>query len=58
MEVGNRSGHPDARSGYPRGGQEPQDRMKQFKAVWERFAADEANLTEFLNMKRKRRDVR
>jgi len=22
--------------------------MKQFKAAWERFAADEANLTEFL----------
>ena len=29
--------------------------MKQFKAAWERFAADEANLTEFLNAKRKRR---
>jgi hypothetical protein len=31
------------------------DCMKQFKAAWEWFAADEANLTEFLNMKRKRR---
>jgi len=29
--------------------------MRQFKAAWERFAADEANLTEFLNAKRKRR---
>jgi hypothetical protein len=29
--------------------------MKQFKAAWERFAADEANLVEFLNAKRKRR---
>jgi hypothetical protein len=29
--------------------------MRQFKATWERFAADEANLTEFMNMKRKRR---
>jgi hypothetical protein len=29
--------------------------MKQFKAAWERFAADEANLIEFLNAKRKRR---
>jgi hypothetical protein len=25
--------------------------MRQFKAAWERFAADEANLTEFLNAK-------
>jgi hypothetical protein len=29
--------------------------MKQFKAAWERFAADEANLVEFMNAKRKRR---
>ena len=29
--------------------------MRQFKAAWERFAADEANLVEFLNAKRKRR---
>ena len=30
------------------------DCMRQFKAAWERFAADEANLVEFLNAKRKR----
>jgi hypothetical protein len=30
------------------------DCMRQFKAAWERFAADEANLIEFLNAKRKR----
>jgi len=29
--------------------------MRQFKAAWERFAADEANLAEFMNAKRKRR---
>ena len=29
--------------------------MRQFKAGWERFAADEANLTDFLNMERQRR---
>ena len=29
--------------------------MKQFRAAWERFAGDEANLVEFLNVKRKRR---
>jgi hypothetical protein len=28
--------------------------MKQFSAAWDRFAADEANLVEFLNAKRKR----
>jgi len=28
--------------------------MRQFKAAWERFAADEANLIEFQNAKRKR----
>jgi hypothetical protein len=26
--------------------------MRQFKAAWDRFAGDEANLTEFLNAKR------
>jgi hypothetical protein len=29
------------------------DCMRQFKAAWEGFAADEANLVEFLNMKRR-----
>jgi len=29
--------------------------MKQFKAAWEQFAADEANLAEFLNAKHRRR---
>jgi hypothetical protein len=29
--------------------------MKQFKAAWERFAVDEANLVEFLNAVRRRR---
>jgi len=29
--------------------------MRQFRAAWEQFAADEANLVEFLNVKRKRR---
>jgi hypothetical protein len=29
--------------------------MRQFRAAWERFAADEANLTEFPKAKRKRR---
>ena len=36
-------------------GRDCRDCMKQFKAAWERFADVEANLTEFLNMKRKRR---
>jgi translation initiation factor 2 beta subunit (eIF-2beta)/eIF-5 len=36
-------------------GKNRRDCMKQFKAVWEQFAADEANLVEFLNAKRKRR---
>jgi hypothetical protein len=36
-------------------GKSRRDCMRQFKAAWERFAADEANLTEFLNAKRKRR---
>jgi len=29
--------------------------MKRFKAAWERFAADEANLVAFMNAKPKRR---
>jgi hypothetical protein len=29
--------------------------MGQFRAAWDRFADDEANLTEFLNAKRGRR---
>jgi hypothetical protein len=29
--------------------------MRQFKAAWERFAGDEANLVAFLNAKRRRR---
>ena len=36
-------------------GKDRRDCMRQFKAAWERFAADEANLVEFLNMKRRRR---
>ena len=36
-------------------GEDRSDCMKQFKAAWERFAANEVDLTEFLNMKRKRR---
>jgi hypothetical protein len=36
-------------------GRDRRDCMKQFKAAWERFAADEANLIEFLNTKRGRR---
>ena len=35
-------------------GKERRDCMRQFKAAWDRFAADEATLTELLNMKRKR----
>jgi hypothetical protein len=34
-------------------GRDRRDRMRQFKAAWERFAADEANLVEFLNAKRR-----
>jgi hypothetical protein len=29
--------------------------MRQFRAAWDRFTADEANLVEFVNAKRKRR---
>jgi hypothetical protein len=35
--------------------QNRKDCARQFKAAWKRFAADETNLTEFLNAKRKRR---
>jgi hypothetical protein len=35
-------------------GMDRADCMKWFKAAWIRFAADEANLAEFLNMKRRR----
>ena len=35
-------------------GKNRRDCMRQFKAAWERFARDEANLVEFLNAKRKR----
>ena len=35
-------------------GRDRRDCMKQFKAAWERFAADEVNLIEFLNAKRRR----
>ena len=33
-------------------GKDRRDCMQQFRAAWERFAGDEANLTEFLNAKR------
>ena len=36
-------------------GKDRRDCMRQFRAARDRFAADEANLTEFLNAKRKRR---
>ena len=36
-------------------GKDRADCMKRFKAAWIKFAADEANLAEFLAMKRKRR---
>ena len=35
-------------------GRNRKDCMRQFKAAWDRFAADEASLTEFLSAKRKR----
>jgi hypothetical protein len=35
-------------------GSDRRDCMRQFKAAWERFAADEANLVEFLDAKRTR----
>ena len=34
-------------------GKDRKDRMKQFRAAWDRFSADPARLTEFLKMKRK-----
>jgi hypothetical protein len=36
-------------------GKDRPDRMRQFKSAWERFAADEANLTTFLAEKRRAR---
>ena len=36
-------------------GKNRNDYARQFKAAWERFAVDKANLTEFLNAKRKLR---
>jgi hypothetical protein len=36
-------------------GKNRNDYAQQFKAAWERFAADKANLSEFLNAKRKLR---
>jgi hypothetical protein len=36
-------------------GRDLPDCMRQFRKAWERFAADEANLTAFIDMKRKRR---
>ena len=39
----------------PRGtGRDRDDCMKHFRAAWERFAADPARLTEFIQAKRKR----
>lgn len=35
-------------------GKDRKDCMKQFRAAWDRFSADPARLTEFLEMKRKR----
>ena len=34
-------------------GKDRRDCMRQFRAAWERFASDKANLTEFLNAKRR-----
>ena len=34
-------------------GKDRRDCMKKFRVVWDRFAADEGNLVEFLNEKRK-----
>lgn len=36
-------------------GKDRRDCMRQFRAAWEHFASDEANLVHFLNMKRPRR---
>ena len=35
-------------------GKDRMDCMRQFRATWDRFSADQARLTEFLEMKRKR----
>jgi len=35
-------------------GKDRMDCMRQFRAAWDRFSADQARLTEFLEMKRKR----
>jgi hypothetical protein len=35
-------------------GKDRKDCMRQFRAAWDRFSADPARLTEFLDMKRKR----
>jgi hypothetical protein len=35
-------------------GKDRADCMRKFRAAWDRFAADQAQLTEFLAMKRKR----
>jgi hypothetical protein len=36
-------------------GKDRRDCMRHFRAAWDRFVADEANLTEFLNAKWGRR---
>jgi hypothetical protein len=36
-------------------GKDRKDCMRQFRAAWDRFSADPARLSEFLEMKRKRR---
>ena len=36
-------------------GKDRSDCMTRFRAAWDCFAADKANLVEFLNVKRKRR---
>ena len=36
-------------------GEDRADCMRKFRAAWEQFAADEANLTAFLDMKGKQR---
>jgi hypothetical protein len=58
MGLGNRYSIPMRAYEVQGEGRDRRDCMKQFKAAWERFAADEANLTEFLNAKRTRRMAR
>jgi hypothetical protein len=54
--LGDRYRHPDMRAYETQGeGGDRRDCMNQFKAAWEQFAGDDANLVEFLNAKRKRR---